>query len=104
MSYLKLHEINNRAAPEIFLSLQACIASLLLIQFLHPGNKWISLNFNQIFNMRDTTLTAFNNSNYKIGKDNKILNRITCFNNKIELDWLNKDEISFKIISKQMFL
>ena len=50
--------------------------------------------------MREITFKAFNNSNYKIGRDNKISNRITCLNNKIELDWLDREKNSFKVMSK----
>ena len=53
-------------------------------------NEWFSLNFNQNFNAREKTLRAFHISNYKIGKNNKISNRFTCLNNKIDLEQLNK--------------
>ena len=34
----------------------------------------------------------------------KLTNRLTCLNNKIELDWLNLSLNSFKIHCKQKFL
>ena len=52
-----------------------------------------AMNFNQNFNNRHTLFT----SNYKVGKNNKISNRLTCLNNKIELTQLNLDKESYKI-------
>ena len=64
-----------------------------------PSLEWSALNFNQHFNNRKTLLKAFDNSNYEIGNNNKIAKRLTCLNDKIELDWLNKDKDNYKIVS-----
>ena len=62
------------------------------------------MNFNQNFNSRKTDFEAFNRSNYKIGRNNKISNRVAILNSKIPLDWLNKEKTCYKILCKQQFL
>ena len=56
------------------------------------------------FNSRKLTFEAFNNSNYKIGRNNSISNRLTCLNLKIPLEWLTKEKLSYKIMCKQKFI
>ena len=104
MSYLKLHELNNRATPE-----QLCIykQSLLLhtlYNFETPKIEWLSLNFNQTFNQREKNFMCFDTSNYKIGKTNILANRLKCLNKEIPLDWLNYDKMKFKLLCKEKFL
>ena len=51
-----------------------------------------SLNLNQNFNSIEKTFKAYHNSNYKLGRNNKLSNRFVCLSNKIELDWLNQEK------------
>ena len=104
MSYVKLHEINKRATPENFCVYKHSILLHSLYNTRKPQLEWLSLNFNQNFNSRDKMFKTFNNSNYKIGRNNKLSNRVMILNNKIELDWLNKEKNPFKILCKQKFL
>ena len=104
MSFVELHVINQRATPQQF-----CIYkhSLLLYSVYNderPTLDWSALNFNQNFNSRHTLFTAFDTSNYRVGKNNQISNRLKCLNNKIELTHLNMDKESYKIKCKQLFL
>ena len=69
-----------------------------------PHLEWLALNFNQNFNSREKTLKIINNSNYKIGKNNKLSNRLVILNNKIELDCLNTDKNTYKLLCKQKFI
>ena len=70
----------------------------------NPQLEWLALNFDQNFNSREKTFRTFNNSNYKIGKNNMLSNRLVVLNNKIEIDWLNKEKNSYKLLCKQKFI
>ena len=104
MSYVKLHEINKRATPENFCLYKHSLLLHSLYNTRKPQLEWLALNFNQNFNSRDKMFKTFNNSNYKIGRNNKLSNRVMILNNKIELDWLNREKNPFKILCKQKFL
>ena len=58
--------------------------------------EWLHLNTQQNFNSRVTKFLISNSGKFKIG-NNILTNRLTCLNNKIELDWLNLSLNSFKI-------
>ena len=104
ISYLKLHEINQRANPDQFCQYKHSLLLYELYNNQTPSIEWISLNYNQNFNSRKTDFEAFNISNYKIGRTNKISNRVAILNSKIPLDWLNKDKTCYKLLCKQQFL
>ena len=53
---------------------------------------------------RKTTFEVFNMSNYKIGRNNKVSNRLICLNSKITLDWRNMEENCYEIHCKQKFI
>ena len=104
MSFLRVHEINKRATPEKFCLYKHSLLLHSIYNTRKPTSEWLSLNFNQNFNERDKMFKVFNNSKFKIGKDNKISNRLTCLNNLIELDWLNQDKNSYKLLCKKRLL
>jgi hypothetical protein len=104
MSYVKLHEINKRATPENFCLYKHSLLLHSLYNTQKPHLEWLALNFNQNFNSREKTLKIINNSNYKIGKNNKLSNRLVILNNKIELDCLNTDKNTYKLLCKQKFI
>ena len=83
ISYLKLHEINERANPDQFCQYKHSLLLYELYNNQTPSIEWISLNYNQNFNSRKTDFEAFNISNYKIGRTNKISNRVAILNSKI---------------------
>ena len=66
-------------------------------------DDWVSLNFQQNFNARNTRIQIYNVSNYKIGQ-NILVNRFKSLNNKIEYQWLNESLNSFKIKCKKLLL
>ena len=84
--------------------IQTLIITTLPLQHKKPQLEWLTLNFNQNFNSREKTFKVCNISNYKIGRNNKILNRLMRSKNKIELDWLNKEINAFKMLSKNKLL
>ena len=104
MSFRKLHEENCRATPEQFCKYKHWLLLYNLYNNQIPTTEWISLNFNQNFNLKKLAFEAFNNSNYKIGRNNMISNRLTYLNYKIPFDWFTKEKHCCKIICKQKFI
>ena len=102
MSFYELHNINNRATPTQMSHYKLALTMFTLFNKQEPTLDWVDLNFQQIFNQRNTTLNFVNSSNYKVGQ-NILCNRLTCLNNKIEQNWLNISKESFKIKCKNLF-
>ena len=102
MSFYELHYINNRATPTQMSQYKLALTMFTLFNKQEPTVDWVDLNFQQIFNQRNTTLNFVNTSNYKVGQ-NILCNRLTCLNNKIEQNWLNISKESFKIKCKNLF-
>ena len=74
-----------------------------LFNSTNMSEDWISLNFQQNFNTRNTKIQTFNVSNYKVGQ-NLLVNRFKQLNNKIDYLWFNESLSSFKIKCKKLFL
>ena len=104
MSYNTIHAINNRATPDQFCTYKHALLLYNLYNKQQPPLEWIAINFNQNTNSRNKTFQIYNNSNYKIGRDNKISNRLICINSKIPFDWLNKEWNHYKTLCKNQFL
>ena len=104
MSFVKLHEINNRATPEQFCIYKHSLLLHSIYNLKTPPQEWINLNFNQMFNRRENNFKVYDNSNYKIGKLNILANRLTCLNNVIPLIWLDFDKIKYKLLCKEKLL
>ena len=104
MPFQKLHEENKRATPDQYCFYKHLILLYNLYISHTPTKEWISLHFNQNFNTRNTSFKGYKNANYKIGRNNKISKRLTCFNSKIPLDLLNKDKHRSKITCNKLFL
>ena len=103
-SYVNLHEINKRATPEQFCLYKHSLLLHDLFNNQRPQIDWISINFYQNINIRNKFFETYSNSNYKIGKNNKISERLSCLNKKIPLDWLNKEIDCYKVLCKGLFL
>ena len=99
-----LHIINKRATPNQFCRYKHSLLVNNLFNKQQPKLEWIALNVNQNTNSRNKTFKVYNNSNHKVGKDNKISNRLACINFKILLDWLSQDWNHYKLLSKNQFL
>ena len=74
-----------------------------LFNSTNMSEDWVSLNFHQNFNTRNTKLQIYNVSNYKVGQ-NLLVNRFKSLSNKIDYLWLNESLNSFKIKCKNIFL
>jgi hypothetical protein len=104
MSYNDLHVINNRATPDNFCLYKHSLLLHSLFNKQQPPIDWIQINFNQNLNNRNLNFEIYSNSNYKVGKNNKVSSRLACINSKIPLDWLNKEINGYKILCKEKFL
>ena len=104
MSYHTIHAINNRATPDQFCTYKHALLLYNLYNKQLPPLEWIAINFNQNTNSRNKTFQVYNNSNYKIGRDNKISNRLISINSKIPLEWLNNEWNHYKMLCKNQFL
>ena len=67
------------------------------------SSDWIDLNNQHNFNGRNTKFLVSNNAKFKIGV-NKLVNRLTILDNKIEMEWMNMGLDSFKVKCKELLL
>ena len=103
MSFIQIHTLNNRATPN---QLMLYKHALLLYKIWNDkiySDDWLSLNFQQNFNVRSSTVKLIDTSNLKIGK-NIAVNRLMVINGLIEYDWLNLSINAYKIKCKTKFL
>ena len=103
MSFKQIHTINKRATPSQILLYKH---SLLLFKIWNTdtySQEWMTLNFQQNFNSRNSTVMIFDNSNLKVSK-NLPTNRLKIINGLINFDWLNLSMNTYKIKCKHMFL
>ena len=103
MSFLELHNINNRATP---IAMSNYVHALLLFKLLQneiPMDDWVDLNFQQTFNNRTSTYNFVKTNHYKVG-NNLICNRFTTLNGKIEYRWTLMSLDTYKIYCKNTFL
>ena len=102
LSYEKIHEMNNRATPEMF----TCYKHALVLFKLYNNNtveeEWISLNWQHQFSIRGNVFKVTRNNKLRVG-NNIMINRMSILNNKIQLNWLNLSYESFKLKCKELF-
>ena len=104
ISFLRLHEMCNRATPDNYLLYKhaLCLFKLLTEQNTHTY-EWIALNFNQILTSRQVKFKAVKANRKRVGL-NALANRLSILNDRIPLDWLNLSYESYKIKCKNEFL
>ena len=98
-----IHLINKRAAPEKMCLYKHSIQLFKLYNSTQQSTEWLHLNLQQNFNSRVNKFLISNYGQFKIGK-NIMTNRLTCINNKVELNWLNLSLVAFKLKCKALFL
>ena len=103
MSYIELHELNNRATPKQMCRYKHALQLHKLVNLELPTSDWIDLNYQQNFNSRTGNLNFVKNNSYKIGL-NLMCNRFICINNCIEYEWINSSFETYKIHCKSKFL
>ena len=103
LSFNKIHEINKRATPH---NLMIYKHSLLLHKLYNqgqPSTEWVNLHFQHQFSMRQGMFTVAKTNLLKIG-NNIMVNRLSCLNQLIPLDWLNFSYTEYKLKMKNKFL
>ena len=103
ISFKNIHKMNNRAMPEAIMHYKHAIQLFKIYNSNEFTFNWLLLNFNQIFNSRQTTFKAFKSNNAKVGL-NLLANRLTILNGKIPFSWLNESITLFKLKCKKLFL
>ena len=96
MSFDQLHISNKRATP---LQYMAYKHSLLLHKIFNNSmctKDWLSLNFQQTFNVRNNFVNLVDTLRLKVGK-NIAINRLKIVNGKIPYYWLNLTWNTFKV-------
>jgi hypothetical protein len=102
-SYMDLHQIANRATPEMFSSYKTALLLYGIFNEKVPIDEWIHLNIDIINTSRQTCFKTLRNHLRRIGL-NCIANRLHTLNDKIPLTWLNKSLNTYKIECKKLFL
>ena len=104
ISFIRLHEMYNRATPEKYLLYKHALCLFKLINSTAPHNfEWLSLNFNMIFTSRQTTFMTIKDNTKRVGL-NALANRVSILNGKIPLAWFNFTLETFKVKCKKEFL
>jgi hypothetical protein len=102
LSFNKLHEINKRATTN---DLMINKHSLLLHKIYNqgqPSTEWVNLNFQHQFLMRQGMFTITKTNLLKI-ENNILVNRLSCLNQLIPLDWLNKSYSFFlRLLAREL--
>lgn len=102
-SYSDLHRLAKRATPEMYCKYKCAILLYKTFNQKNPMEEWIHLNFDQINTTRQTKFMTSMNKNHSVG-NNILINKFHHLNNEIDLDWLNKSLVTFKILCKKQFL
>jgi hypothetical protein len=68
LSFIRLHEINNRATPNRFMIFKHAILLHKLYNQRQPMTEWTHLNFQHKFTVRQGLFQIAKTNNYKIGE------------------------------------
>ena len=103
ISFLRLHEMYQRATPEKFLLYKHALTLYKLLNSNDYTTEWAAVNFNQTFTSRQTNFMATAPNLKRVGL-NAFANRINILNNRIPLVKFNCTCDTFKVHSKKEFL
>ena len=103
LSFVRIHEMCNRATPEKFLLYKYAISLFKLMNTSTHSLEWASLNFNIVLTSRQTNFIALKGNKRKAGL-NALANRVFILNNRIPLVWFNMTINTFKVHCKSEFL
>ena len=103
LSFVRIHEMFERALPEKFLLYRHALLLYKLINSNSHTCEWVHLNFNQILTSRQTTFMATKNNRKRVGL-NAFANRVFILNGKIPLCWFEMSIETFKVHCKAKFL
>ena len=103
LSYNRLHEQCNRATPDQVTKYRHSLLLHRVYNDQTQGSDWVSINFNQNFNVRLHTIFFVKTNHYRVG-NNLITNRLNILNGLVTFDMLNQSLESFKLRMKEIFL
>ena len=103
VSFIKIHEICNRATPEKYLLYKHALSLFKLMKDNNHSFEWVSLNFNIILTSRQTEFFSLKGNNKRVGL-NAMSNRFYILNNRIPLNLLNQSIDTYKVHCKRIFL
>ena len=103
VSFIGIHEMCNRALPEIVLLYRHALLLHKLMNDHSHTCEWVHLNFNQILTPRQTTFMARKRNRKRVGL-NAFANRVFVLHGRISLDWFAMNISTFKVHCKKEFL
>ena len=103
ISFLRLHEMFNRATPENYLKYRHALTLHKTLWRDTKSLEFAALNINIILTSRQSHFASIKSNRLKVGL-NAIANRFYILNKRIPLCELNKSLESFKIYCKKEFL
>jgi hypothetical protein len=102
ISYVNLHKMTNRATPSMYMKYKLSLLLYKTFNMQSPISEWIELNFNQFFTSRQTNFMSNANNRHAIGS-NALCNRFNHLNDLININHLNLNFNSYKIVCKNCF-
>ena len=103
VSFMTLHSMAGRATPSMMTNYKLALMLHKIFNSTNQSDEWIHLNINQVFTSRQTSFHINRQNNLTVGM-NALSSRLFFINDKIPLEWLNKQFESYKIECKQLFL
>ena len=103
ISFLNLHSMAKRATPEKFRQYKLALQLYRTFNERIPENDWLTLNFYQSYNSRQTMFNVRKCNHLMVGM-NILNNRFHELNNLLPLDWFNLTINLFKLSCKKLFL
>ena len=103
VSFIRLHEMYNRATPEKFVLYKHALQLFKLFNTNDHTTEWVELNFNQINTSRHLNFITCKSNLKKVGL-NALANRLYIINNQIPLTMLNKSYDTYKVFCKKIIL
>ena len=103
ISYDNLHVTTNRATPSMYCDYKLSLLLYKTYNMQQPEEEWIIINFTQTLMSRQVFFHVNKNNRLRIGL-NSLCNRFHYLNNKIPLEWLNYNYLTYKMQCKKLFL
>ena len=102
ISFVRLHEMCQRATPERFLLYKHALTLYKLLNGSDQTIEWVAINCNQVFTSRQIFFTSIVTNLKRVGL-NALANRLNILNGRISLMHFNKNYDTFKVFCKNEF-
>jgi len=103
LTFDDLHRAYQRATPRSFATYQTALNLYELCNSNYPEIEWHNLNLNILNARRNRFINCTSNNKLMVGY-NRISNRFSCLNNKVDYNWLNGSLVSFKVTCKHILM